>query len=133
MRNITRGTILALVATSIAVPAAATQQSYNGTWPLTIRRSQFFTGTGCLTLNGPERHGAATLVLNGQTYQYGSFLVGDGIFIASIVKPSGSQNGVLQFTAHAGGGRIGSGVFQDLEGGSQLDGGALTVGMKNGC
>lgn len=72
-------------------------------------------------------------MLNNQTYQYGSFLVKDGIFIASIVKPSGSQNGVLQFTAHAGAGRIGSGVFENLEGGSELDSGGLTFGMRNGC
>lgn len=122
-----------VLAAVIAAPAGAAQRSYNGTWPVTITRSQFFNGTGCLTFDGAARSGSATLVLNDQTYQYGSFLVRDGILIASIVKPSGSQNGVLQFTAHAGAGRIGSGVFESLEGGSEADAGALMFGTRNGC
>ena len=73
------------------------------------------------------------LDFQGQKYQYGSFVVMDGIFIASITEPLYGQNGALQFTAHAGGGRIGRGIFQNLEGGSDFDEGALTVGMKNGC
>jgi hypothetical protein len=121
------------LASAMTTPAGAAQRSYNGTWPVTIVKSQFFNGTGCLTLEGSGRSGSATLTLNGQTYQQGSFLIMDGIFIASIVKPSGSQNGVLQFTAHGGGGRIGSGVFENLEGGAEFDAGSLAVGMKNGC
>jgi hypothetical protein len=53
--------------------------------------------------------------------------------MATIVKPSGSQNGALTFTAPASHGNIGQGLFEDIQGGSNFDFGALTFGMKGGC
>ena len=53
--------------------------------------------------------------------------------MATIIKPSGSQNGALTFTASANRGQIGQGIFEDIEGGSNFDFGALAFGMKNGC
>ncbi len=53
--------------------------------------------------------------------------------MATIIKPSGSQNGALTFTAFASRGQIGLGIFEDIQGGSNFDFGALAFGMKNGC
>lgn len=116
--------------TNMMLPAS---RSYSGSWPVTVTHSQFHNGTDCLTLNGAANGGSASLVADGTKYPYGSFLVLDGILVATIVKPSGSQNGALMFIAHASRGQIGQGVFENVEGGSNFDAGDLTFGMKNGC
>jgi len=108
-------------------------RSYSGSWPVTITHSQFHNGTDCLTLSGAGNSGSASLVADGTKYPYGSFLVLNGILVATILKPSGSQNGALMFTAPASRGHIGQGVFENIEGGSDFDAGDLTFGMKNGC
>jgi hypothetical protein len=117
-------------AVNIFAPAS---RNYNGAWPVTITRSQRSNGTGCLTLNGNANGGSASLVFGSQKYPYGSFLVFDGILIASITEPLYGQNGALTFTAHAERGHVGAGIFENLEGGSDFDSGALAFGMKNGC
>jgi hypothetical protein len=106
--------------------------SYGGHWPVTITRSQRSNGTGCLTLTG-NASGSASLVFGSQKYPYGSFLVINGILVATITEPLYGQNGALMFIAHASRGEIGHGVFENIEGGSNFDAGALAVGMKNGC
>ena len=108
-------------------------RNYSGSWPVTITHSQFHNGTDCLTLNGAGNSGTASLVADGTKYPYGSFLVLNGILVATILKPSGSQNGALMFTAPASRGHIGQGIFENVEGGSNFDAGDLTFGMKNGC
>jgi hypothetical protein len=107
--------------------------NYSGAWPVTVTRSQFSNGTACLTLTGNSSSGSASLVMNGQKYPYGSFVVVNRILMATIIKPSGSQNGALTFTASASRGQIGLGIFEDIQGGSNFDFGALAFGMKNGC
>lgn len=117
-------------ASSMVVPES---QGYGGAWPVTVTRSQFHNGTGCLTLTGGVGGGSASLVLGGQTYQYGSFAIVNQLLMATIIKPSGSQNGALTFAAPAGRGRIGRGIFEDIQGGSSFDVGALTFGTKGAC
>ena len=110
-----------------------TSRNYSGSWPVTITHSQFDNGTDCLTLNGGRNGGSASLVAGGTKYPYGSFLVLNGLLVATIVKPSGSQNGALTFIGRASRSDIGEGVFENIEGGSSFDAGDLTFGTKNGC
>ncbi|HXB82644.1 MAG TPA: hypothetical protein VNU22_04745 [Candidatus Acidoferrum sp.] len=107
--------------------------SYAGNWPVTVTNSQFHNGTYCLTLTGNGSSGTASVVMDGQKYPDGTFVVVSRLLMATIVKPSGSQNGALTFTAPASHGNIGQGLFEDIQGGSNFDFGALTFGMKGGC
>ena len=111
---------------NMVIPAS---RSYSSAWPVTITGSQFSNGTGCLTLSGTS----ASLVFGGQKYQYGSFVVVNHLLMATVIKPSGSQNGALTFTAPASHGRIGQGIYEDIQGGSNSDFGALAFGTKGGC
>jgi hypothetical protein len=108
-------------------------KSYTGAWPVTISNSQRSNGTGCLTLNGGATGGSASLSFGSQKYPYGSFLVIDGLLMATITEPLYGQNGALTFTALASRGRIGDGIFENIEGGSNFDAGDLAFGKKNGC
>ncbi|MFY9739834.1 MAG: hypothetical protein WAK11_12415 [Candidatus Cybelea sp.] len=146
MRFSQRNLLAAVAATALtllAAPAmahingnstfASASQSYSGSWPVTVTGSQFSNGTYCLTLTGNGTSGSASLVANGQRYHYGSFEVVNQMLMATIVKPSGSQNGALTFNASANRGRIGQGIFENIEGGSSFDFGALAFGMKGSC
>jgi hypothetical protein len=108
-------------------------RGYSGTWPVTVTRSQFHNGTYCLTLSGNGRSGSASVVMGSEKYPYGTFVIVNHIFMATIVKPSGSQNGALTFTASASRGNIGQGIFENIEGGSNFDFGSLAFGTKGGC
>jgi hypothetical protein len=57
----------------------------------------------------------------------------DHILMATITEQLYGQNGALTFTASASRGHIGDGLYENIEGGSNFDFGALTFGMKNGC
>ncbi|MGB8907891.1 MAG: hypothetical protein WCC84_04020 [Candidatus Cybelea sp.] len=118
-------------ATNMIAPAS---QSYSGSWPVTVTHSQRSNGTYCLTLaeNG-RNEGAASLVMGSQRFPFGSFVVIKGILMATISEPLYGQNGALTFTADAHRGNIGQGIFENIEGGSNFDFGALAFGMKNGC
>jgi hypothetical protein len=107
--------------------------SYSGAWPVTITGSQRSNGTGCLTLNGNGNGGSASLVFGSQKYPYGSFLVKNGILVATITEPLYGQNGALMFIPHAERGHIGQGIFENIEGGSNFDAGTVAFGTKNGC
>ena len=148
MRFMQRGIVVA-VATTVLVASAGVarahgynstismfipeSRSYSGSWPITVTRSQRSNGTGCLTLSGGARSGQASLIFGGQKYSSGSFLVINGILMANITEPLYGQNGALIFTAPAHHGIIGQGLFENIEGGSNFDDGALTFGTKNGC
>ena len=108
-------------------------RSYSGAWPVTVTGSQFSNGTGYLTLTGNGSSGSASLVFGGQQYHYGSFVVINHILMANIQEPLYGQNGALMFAASANHGHIGQGIFENVEGGSNFDFGALAFGMKNGC
>ena len=107
-------------------------QNYGGAWPVTISHSQFSNGTGCLTLTG-SINGSASLVFGGQKYPYGSFLVINNILMATIQEPLYGQNGALTFVARAKDSRIGPGLFENVEGGSNFDTGDLAFGSKGSC
>ena len=131
---VSAGSAMAHINGSTLNMIAPDSHNYTGAWPVTVTGSQFHNGTACLTLtqNGGNG-GGASLVMDGQRYPYGSFLVINHILMATIVKPSGSQNGALTFSASANRGHIGHGLFENIEGGSNFDFGALTFGTKNGC
>ncbi|HLY02155.1 MAG TPA: hypothetical protein VKR56_06610 [Candidatus Cybelea sp.] len=128
-----RAVIAATAIVFCAGPANARGGSYSGAWPVTITGSQFGNGTGCLTLTQNASGGSASLVFDNQKYPYGSFVVVNGILVANITEPLYGQNGALMFIAHASHGHIGKGVYENIEGGSNFDFGALSFGMKNGC
>jgi hypothetical protein len=117
-------------AVSMFAPAS---HNYNGAWPVTVTGSKFSNGTGCLTLTGNARGGAASLVFGGQQFYVGQFLVINRILVATIQEPLNGSNGSLMFTAPASHGHIGPGVFENVEGGEQYDAGKLMFGIKNGC
>ena len=108
--------------------------SYSGAWPVTVTGSQFSNGTACLTLTETGGNGgSASLVMDGQKYPYGSFVVVNRILMANITEPLYGQNGALMFVASANRGHTGQGIFENIEGGSNFDFGSLAFGMKNGC
>jgi hypothetical protein len=134
MRLSQRTFIGAVAAFGIAASAApAMAAGYNGNWPVTVTHSQFDNGTYCLTLNGGSKGGSASLVAGGTKYPYGSFIVRRDLLVVNITEPLYGQNGALMFIAPASHGHIGSGVFEDIRGGSNFDAGDLSFGMKNGC
>jgi hypothetical protein len=113
---------------------APASQSYSGSWPVTVKGSQFSNGTFCLTLTQSGKNGgSATLIKGDQKFPYGSFLILNGILMATIQEQLYGQNGALTFTADAHRGNIGQGMFENIEGGSNFDFGKLEFGMKNGC
>lgn len=116
--------------TMMAIPES---HSYSGAWPVTVTRSQRSNGTGCLTLTGSGNVGSASLVFGGQTYHFGSFVVVNHILMATIQEPLYGQNGALMFTASASRGHVGQGIFENIEGGSNFDFGALAFGSEAGC
>jgi hypothetical protein len=133
-------TALAIVAFALT-PSAAMAQSYSGSWPLTVTRSHHGNGTYCLTVTdngtlGWPHSGEASLVGQdlGDTTLYGTFQLIDGLFMVTIVQPGDSgQNAGLVFIAHASGGHIGKGVYDQVYGGEEFDSGVLVFGVKNGC
>lgn len=132
-KRVMTGAAIAMAALCSAGPAVAHGYNYNGSWPVTIAGSYFYNGTGCLTLNGTAGGGSASFVFGAQKFTYGSYLAINGILMATVTEPLYGQNGALVFTAFAGHGRIGDGLFENIEGGSNFDHGSLAFGKKNGC
>lgn len=123
----------------MAAPAAAMARgfsptpmarTYAGTWPVTITRSQHSNGTGCLTLTSS---GSASLVLGNESFSFGSYVVFNHTFVATVTAQAYSQNAGLVFIGRADRTKIGNGVFEDVYGGADFDSGALAFGMKGGC
>jgi hypothetical protein len=112
---------------------ASSPRNFTGTWPVTVSRSQFNNGTGCLTLTAGASGTSASLSFGGQTYRNGSFTIIDDLVMVTITQPEGSQNGALLFVGPAGRGHIGPGSFELVSGGANFDAGKLAFGMKNGC
>jgi hypothetical protein len=112
---------------------ASSPRNLAGTWPVTVSRSQFNNGTGCLTLTAGASGNSASLSFRGQTLRNGSFTVINGIVLVTITQPEGSQNGALLFVGPARREHIGPGSFEQVSGGANFDAGVLAFGMKNGC
>jgi hypothetical protein len=109
-------------------------QSYGGSWPVTVTRSQHSNGTYCLTLiEYGKNGGSASLVIGSQKFPYGTFQVINHTLVATIQAQGYGQNAGLVFIASASHGTIGKGVYDDVYGGEAFDEGALAFGMKGGC
>jgi hypothetical protein len=121
--------IAALSTTMLVSAAPALAHGYNGSWPVTVTRSQHSNGTYCLTLG---ENGLASLAIDNQTLR-GSFLVINHTLVATIEAQGYSQNAGLVFIGSASRGGIGPGVFEDVYGGSDFDSGALAFGTKSNC
>jgi hypothetical protein len=52
---------------------ASSPRNIAGTWPVTVSRSQFNNGTGCLTRTASAGGNSASLSFGGQTLRNGSF------------------------------------------------------------
>jgi len=60
-------------------------RSYSGTYAVTVSRSQRSDGTYCLTLKqGGSDGGSASLVVSGEKYPYGSFMVVNAIMMVDV-------------------------------------------------
>ncbi|MBV8530872.1 MAG: hypothetical protein JO104_06110 [Candidatus Eremiobacteraeota bacterium] len=130
--------MVAVAVAAIGSPAATvargyaldpTARSYSGSYPVTVTGTQHGNFTGCLTLT---RSGSATLVLGSQKFPYGTYLVGNRIFVATIQAQGYSQNAGLLFIAPAGR-QLGQGVYEEVYGGENFKSGALAFGAKGGC
>jgi hypothetical protein len=135
MRHI-RFIATAVVVAFFALSSAAMAQSYTGNWPATITGSQRDNSVNCISLTDNGSFGAkhsGEAVLNGQQNPYGGyFTVVDGIItvVFTYVSGEGDCCSYQVFTAKAGNGQIGNGVFNYL---GITDIGLLTFGEKNGC
>ena len=111
-------------------------RSFSGNWPLTVTHSGGANGTYCLTLTdngsiGWPHSGQASLAHVGDG---GTFQVINHDLVVTIQSPGASgQNEGLVFVAHAGNGTIGSGIYEGVYGGEEVDSGVLVFGMKGGC
>jgi len=119
IRNISTfmATALPIVAFALT-PSAAMAQSYSGNWPATVTHSQHSNGTYCLTLTDNGTLGWPH----------------NGTLVVTIEEEGGTgQNAGLVFSASAGHGDIGKGVYEDVFGGEEFDSGVLVFGVKDGC
>ena len=124
------------VASVIALSSAAVAQSYSGDWPATVTHSQRSNGNSCIQLtddgNFGAPHSGEALLLPNQGQYPGYFTVVDGIITITFTYPSGEGDccDYQVFTAHAGNGQIGDGVYNYF---GLTDIGVLTFGKKNSC
>lgn len=130
--------VAAAVGLFLAVPATAATHSYTGSYQLTVTRSQHSNGTYCLRLtdngqNGAQHSGAASLLIAGKKFPFGTFQVMNHDLVATIQAQGYGQNAGLVFVGHATLGKIGDGYFEDVYGGEDFDSGALAFGVKGSC
>jgi len=132
---------MALPVVALALtPSAAVGQSYTGNWPLTVTQSHRGNGTYCLTLKDDGilgwPHSGEALVVGqnlGPTTLDGTFQLIDGLLMVTILQPGGEQNSALLFIAPAAKGDVGKGVYEQVNGGEEMDSGLLVFGVKGGC
>ena len=104
-------------------------RNYSGSYPVTITNTGHGTYTGCLTLSAS---GSATLVLGSEKFSYGSYLVDNKVFVATIQAEGYSQNAGLLFIAPARR-SLDKGVFEEVYGGENFLSGDLAFGAEGGC
>ena len=104
-------------------------RGYAGSYPVTITDTQHGNFTGCLTVGAG---GSATLVLGSQKFPYGTFLVANNLFVATIEAQGYGQNAGLLFIAPASH-PLGQGVYEEVYGGENFLSGKLAFGTKGGC
>lgn len=130
--------MVAATLTVVAPPSAAMAhgygpilmaRSYSGSYPVTITNTGHGTFTGCLTLSAS---GSASLVLGSQKFPYGTFLVANKIFVATIQAQGYGQNAGMLFIAPATR-MLDKGVYEEVYGGEDFLSGDLAFGTKGGC
>jgi len=115
---------------------AAMTKSFSGNWPMTVSDSRGANGTYCLTLTdngsfGWPHSGPASIANVGDG---GTFQVINHQLVVTIQSPGDSgQDEGLVFAASAGNGTIGSGFYDGVYGGEEVDSGVLVFGKKGGC
>lgn len=142
IRNISTfmATALAIVAFALT-SRAAVGQSYSGNFPVTLTESQIGgNATYCLTLtdNGTlDRPHSGPASLAGVVTEplTGTFQVIGQLLTVTIQDPSSGsgQNAGLVFVAPASNGHIGTGIFDEVFGGEELNSAVAAFGVKNSC
>ncbi|MBV9264016.1 MAG: hypothetical protein JO324_06805 [Candidatus Eremiobacteraeota bacterium] len=103
--------------------------TYAGNFPVTVTGTKNGDFTGCLTL---RPSGFATLTIGTQRFSFGTFLVVNNVFVATIEAQGYAQNAGLLFIAPATR-RLTDGVYEEVYGGQNFQSGALAFGAKGGC
>jgi hypothetical protein len=117
----------AAMARGYSIPPPA--RGYGGSYSVTVTGTQHGNFTGCLTLT---RNGSASLVVGSQKFPYGSYLIVNDTFVATIQAQGYGQNAGLLFIAPATR-QLGRGVYEEVYGGENFESGALAFGTKGGC
>ncbi len=137
-RNLRKFMAMALPTLALALTSStAMAQSYSGNWPMKVTHSQFFNGQYCVTLTddgsqGWRHSGEASVVVDGNQL-FGTFQLINHLLTVTFQEPEGEQNAGLVFVAPAAKGNMGSGVYDNVNGGGEFDSGVVVVGKKNGC
>jgi len=134
-------TTLPIVAFALT-PTGARAQSYSGNFPVTLTQSQIGgNATYCVTLTdngtaGRPHSGPASVtgVVPGGPL-VGTFQLIGQLLTVTIQDPSSGsgQDAGLVFVAPASDGHIGTGVFDEVFGGEELNSAVAAFGVKNGC
>jgi hypothetical protein len=132
-------TALAIAAFPLA-PNAAVKQSYSGNWPVALSQSQIGgKATYCLTLTdngtaGRPHSGPASLAGVDAEPLTGTFQLIGKLVTVTIQEENGTGGSAgLVFVAPASDGDIGTGVFDLVDGGEELNSAVAVFGAKNGC
>jgi hypothetical protein len=138
----TINTLMALAIVPFALtPSAAVAQNYSGNWPVSLTQSQIGgDATYCLTLtdNGSEgrpHSGPASLagVEPGGSLT-GTFQLIGKLLTVTIQEENGTgESDGLVFVAPASDGHIGTGVFDLVADGEELNSAVVAFGAKSGC
>ena len=121
----------ALVAAFWTCAASAGGGDYNGDWPLTISKSQFYDGNYCLKLSGATSGGAE---LTGQLGNLvGNFEVLGRNLIVDVPLPAEGLNYGEIFVLPARNGTLAKGSYVEDADGEIDQSGVATIGKKGGC
>ena len=142
IRNISTfmATTLAIAAFALT-PSAAVAQSYSGNWPVILTQSQIGgNATYCLTLtdNGtldrPHSGPASLAGVDPGSPLLGTFQVIGQLLTVTIQEENGTGGSDgLVFVAPASKGHIGTGVFDLVSAGEELNSAEAAFGVKNEC
>jgi len=131
--------LLLVPALIVSGAAAAGSASYSGRWPVTVTHSQRANGAYCIALTDDgsrmfAHSGQASLTGKNTNLPYGTFQLINGLLTVTLQSQSDTgQNAGLVFSARAGQGTLGKGIFDEVYGGEELESGAVTFGARGGC
>ena len=124
--------ILACALSSAFMSGAAVSQSYNGNWPVTITRAQFYNGSYCLELSG-STSGGATLTGPLGTLSGNFEVLGRNLIAIVPLQNGGGFNYGEIFILPAANGILAKGRYVEDGDGELNNSGVAKVGTKNGC